>query len=69
MNLIARTSNRVVLIRDVCATHNGQWNADLAASAEWGWGLRPTHRFKYFEAGELAKLIFDQLRMADGKPV
>ena len=21
--------------------------------------LRPTHRFKYFEAGELAKLIFD----------
>jgi hypothetical protein len=31
--------------------------------------LRPTHRFKYFEAGELAKLIFDQLRKAEGKPV
>ena len=29
--------------------------------------LRPRHRFKYFEAGELAKLIFDQLRKADGK--
>ena len=31
--------------------------------------LKPTHRFKYFEAGELAKLIFDQLRKAEGKPV
>jgi len=31
--------------------------------------LRPTHRFKYFEAGELAKLIFDQLRKSEGKPV
>lgn len=31
--------------------------------------LRPRHRFKYFEAGELAKLIFDQLRKSDGKPV
>lgn len=31
--------------------------------------LRPRHRFKYFEAGELAKLIFCQLRKAEGKPV
>jgi len=31
--------------------------------------LRPQHRFKYFEAGELAKLIFDQLRKSEGKPV
>jgi hypothetical protein len=31
--------------------------------------LKPTHRFKYFEAGELAKLIFDQLCKAEGKPV
>jgi len=31
--------------------------------------LKPRHRFKYFEAGELAKLIFAELRKAEGKPV
>jgi hypothetical protein len=31
--------------------------------------LKPRHRFKYFEAGELARLIFDQLRNAKGNPV
>jgi hypothetical protein len=31
--------------------------------------LKPTHRFKYFEAGELAKLIFAELRKSAGQPV
>jgi len=31
--------------------------------------LKPRHRFKYFEAGELAKLIFAELRKSEGKPV
>jgi hypothetical protein len=31
--------------------------------------LKPRHRFKYFEAGELAKLIFEELRKSGGTPV
>ena len=54
---------------DLAAIDRSLGLLDLSIEPRNIWFLRPVHRFKYFEAGELAKLIFDQQRKAESKPV